>query len=135
MDTLPLTAGELTALRDDSEELLPDTCRIYRETPSELRPGDTWTSDSDSTIYQGACSLKVIPTKRDRYDNFGEGLVYSHQYRLILPYTATGIRITDKVQMLTSDDPDVLTRTFEVRDIHRSSQISQRRVTLHDIGR
>jgi hypothetical protein len=29
----------------------------------------------------------------------------------------------------------MLTRDFEVRDVHRVSEISQRRVTVHDIER
>jgi hypothetical protein len=135
MASFPLTADELAAFQEDNETLLPDTCRIYRDAPTELRPGDTWTGDTETDLWTGPCSLKVIPTRRDRYDTFGEALVFQVQYRLILPADADGFIITDKVQMLTCSDTDALTRTYEIRDIHRGSQLSQRRVTLHDLGR
>lgn len=137
MATLPLSAGELEALREDHEALLPDTCRIWRVIKeSELQPDGTFDDGEQETLYTDEpCSLKVITARRERYAVLGEGLVYPVQYRLITRHDVDGVLIGDRVEILTSDDADVIGRLFEVKDIHRTTQISQRRFTLTDIGR
>jgi len=131
-----LTDAEIDAVRLDSNYEMEDTCRIYEVyEKGELQQDGSMTSDSESEIYTGICSITPIIARRDRFDEFGEGLVYSVQYRLTVPYSVTGVKITHRVEMLTTRDPDFTGRNFEVRDVHRSTDISQRRITLHDIER
>ncbi len=131
-----MTDVELNAIRDEFVFEMEDVCRIFRiTTKMTLQPNGTLADDPESDIYQGICSIAPIIARRDRFDEFGQGLVYSVQYRLTIPYSVTGVGITDRVEMITTRDPDFTGRNFEVRDVHRTTDISQRRITLHDIGR
>lgn len=136
IETGSLTDAELDAVRLDNEYEMEDTCRIYEvTTKGSLQPDGTMTPDVENTIYSGQCSISPIIARRDRFDEFGQGLVYSVQYRLTVPYTVIGVRITHRVTMVTTRDPDFTGRNFEVRDVHRTTDISQRRITLHDLDR
>jgi len=131
-----LTDLERIGLQQDFEELLSDVGRVHRvDSPAELLEGEAFSAEDASTIYEGPMSVTPIVSRRDRFDEFGEGLIYQVQYRVLLPFTATGIQITDRLIMLESDDPEMLLRDFEVRDVHRVSEIAQRRLTVHDIER
>jgi len=136
IETGSLTDAELDAVRLDNEYEMEDTCRIYEvTTKGSLQPDGTMTPDVEATVYTGKCSISPIIARRDRFDEFGQGLVYSVQYRLTVPYTVVGVRITHRVTMVTTRDPDFVGRDFEVRDVHRTTDISQRRITLHDLDR
>jgi len=136
IETGSLTSPELDAVRLDNEYEMEDICRIYEvTTKGSLQPDGTMTPDVETTIYSGKCSISPIIARRDRFDEFGQGLVYSVQYRLTVPYTVVGVRITHRVTMVTTRDPDFAGRNFEVRDVHRTTDISQRRITLHDLDR
>lgn len=131
-----LTDAETNAVRDEFIFEMEDECRIYRVTDkATLQPNGTLGSDSESEIYNGICSIAVITARRDRFDEFAGGLIYTVQYRLTVPWTVTGVRITDRVTITTTRDPDFSGRDFEVRDIHRDTDTTQRRLTLHDIER
>lgn len=94
-----------------------------------------------TSIYEGKGSVTPIIARRDRFDEFGEGLIFSVQYRLTIPYRdrdgilIDGFRITDRVVLTSTKDNDLYNRDFEIRDIHRTTDIAQRRITLHDIER
>ncbi len=131
-----LTKAELDAVRKDFEGLLSDRGRFWRNNAlSELQEGGTFSTADESLVWEGPCSIVPIAARRDRFDEFGEGLIYQLQYRILLPWDADGIRITDRFEVLISDDPEMFNRDFEVRDVHRVSEIGQRRVTVHDIQR
>ena len=128
--------AELDALRLEQEFEMEDECRIYRvSSKATLQPDGTLGSDTEVEVYSGLCSMAVITARRDRFDEFAGGLIFTVQYRLTLPWDCTGVRITDRVTMTTTRDPDFTGRNFEVRDIHRDSDTSQRRLTVHDIER
>ena len=131
-----LTQGEMEAVRSDFEGLLSDHCLFYRiNSQSELQAGGGFSTEDASVVYEGPCSIVPISSRRDRFDEFGEGLIYQLQYRVLLPWDASGIQITDRLEVTESDDPEMSNRNFEVRDVHRVSEIGQRRVTVHDIER
>ena len=136
LNTGTLRDEELDAIRDEFEFEMEDECRIFRVTSkAELQPDGTMGTDVTTDIYEGICSISPIIARRDRFDEFGEGLVYSVQYRLTIPYDVTGVRITDRVVMTVTRDGDMSDREFEVRDVHRTTDIAHRRLTLHDIER
>jgi hypothetical protein len=131
-----LTTYELDALRTDQEELLSDIGRFYEIlSPSTLQPGGTFSVEDATITYEGPMSITPIVARRDRFDEFGEGLIYTLQYRVQCPYVATGIAITNRLEIIESEDPAIDLRNFEVRDVHYTSEISLRRVTLHDTAR
>ena len=136
LETGTIRDGELDILRRDFIAEMEDECRIFRLVAiAELQLDGYKGIDEEENVYTGICSITPIIARRDRFDEFAQGLIYSVQYRLTLPWTATGIRITDRVVMTLTRDPEFADRNFEVRDIHRTTDIAQRRVTVHDIDR
>lgn len=136
LETGTIRDGELDAIRREFIAEMEDQCRIYRLTmEAELQLDGFKGVDEEEDIYVGICSITPIIARRDRFDEFAQGLIYSVQYRLTLPWSATGIRITDRVVITTTRDPEFADRNFEVRDVHRTTDIAQRRVTVHDIDR
>ncbi len=136
LETGSLRDEELDEIRLDMEAEMEDECRIFRVvTKAELQPDGSKGFDEETEIYEGMCSISPIIARRDRFDEFGQGLVFSVQYRLTVPWDTTALRITDRVEMTVTQDPDFAGRNFEVRDIHRTTDISQRRVTVHDLDR
>lgn len=136
LETGSLRQGELDYIRRDMEIEMEDECKIYRVvTKAELQPDGSLGFDEETEIYNGICSIAPIIARRDRFDEFGQGLVYSVQYRLVLPWDTTGIRITNRVLITVSQDPEFTDRNFEVRDVHRTTDNAQRRITVHDLDR
>ncbi len=130
-----LLPWEVDALRQDNLVEFEDTGRFFRETLGTLQLDETISEGTLEVIYEGMCSFMPIVARRDRFDEFGEGLIYQVQYRVLIPWEVTGIRITDRFKILTTRDPDLVSREFEVRDVHRTTDIGQRRITVHDIER
>lgn len=130
-----LLPWEVDAIREDNAFEFEDQGRFFRETIGTLQLDQTMSGGTSEIIYEGSCSFMPIVARRDRFDEFGEGLIYQVQYRVLIPWSVTGIRITDRFVLTTTRDPDLLSREFEVRDVHRTSDIGQRRITVHDIGR
>ncbi len=143
LETGTLLNSELDGVRDDNEYEMEDECRIYEvTTKGTLQPDGTMTADVEAEIYgvafdgnPGICSITPIIARRDRFDEFAKGLVYSVQYRLTVPFTVTGVRITHLCTITNTRDAEFTNRIFEVRDVHRTTDISQRRITLHDLAR
>lgn len=131
-----LIPWEVDALREDNAAEFEDACRIYELTPGTLDLATkTVSADVERDVYTGPCSFMPIVARRDRFDQFGEGLIYQVQYRVLLPWDAVDIRITHRLVLTDTRDPDLLSRNFEVRDVHRATDLGQRRITVHDIER
>jgi len=136
LETGTLLDVELDAIRLENDYEMEDVCRIYKiSVQGILQPDGSMSPDVETEIYSGICSITPIIARRDRFDEFGQGLVYSVQYRLTIPWDSSDIHITHLCTITTSRDPEFVGRVFEVRDVHRTSDISQRRITLHDLAR
>lgn len=126
---------ELDGIRADVEPLFEDECIIKR--PKELATFDRATAgptgtDTFDTIYEGRCSLYPIMSRRDRFDEFGQGLIFTRQYRVQLPWDVDDVQIRDIFTPTATDDPQALGRDFEVRDVVVSTNLGYRRLTVHD---
>lgn len=131
-----LLPWEVDAIREDNAFEFEDKGKFFRVTTGILNlTTGIIAPDSEVSVYEGSCSFMPIVARRDRFDEFGEGLIYQVQYRVLIPWNVTGIRITDRFRLTTTRDPDLLSREFEVRDVHRTTDIGQRRITVHDIER
>jgi hypothetical protein len=130
-----LLPWEVDAFRQDNAFEFEDEGRFFREAKGIMNLDGSTPADVDEVIYEGSCSFMPIVARRDRFDEFGEGLIYQVQYRVLIPWNVTGIRITDRFILTETRDPDLLSRNFEVRDVHRTTDIGQRRITVHDIER
>lgn len=126
---------ELDGMRADVEQLFTDMGRIIRPTgtPEYDRATDSFIgADTFDIIYEGRATFYPIMSRRDRFDEQGQGLIFIRQYRVMIPWDEAEIQIRDIYQPLTSDDPYIIGRSFEVRDVVGSSIIGYRRLTVHD---
>lgn len=126
---------ELDGIRIDAEQLFEDACTIVR--PVERATFDRETevkvgNDDDDAVYSGRCSIYPIESRRDRFDEFGQGLIFTRQYRVVLPWTVADVQIRDIVTVTTSADPQLVNRPMEVRDVFVSTNTGYRRLTVHD---
>ncbi len=130
-----LTRLELAGIRVDQIAQLDAICLIWREidqgTVSKTDAG--FSNPSTITIFNGACFFAPIVSRRDRFDVRGEQQIYQNQYRILVPWTAFGIRIGDLIQVTTSEDDDLDLKTMVIKDVLLVSDISQRRLTAIDV--
>ena len=71
-------------------------------------------------------------SRRDRFDEFGQGLIFTRQYRIVLPHPADGIQIRDIWTTTSSDDTQLIGREMEVRDVMVGTIVGYRSLTVHD---
>lgn len=128
---------ELAGIRlDADEQLFVDTGRVLREdqaTRTVTAVTMVLTSDYD-TIYDGEASIYPISARRDRFDEVGGALIFIRQYRVVLPSAAlsVNIQVGDFWITDTSDDPGVVARMMEVKDVLPGSISGYRRLTVQD---
>jgi hypothetical protein len=134
-----ISASELAGIRADAQQLFVDACIIERQPTSkettvrEVQRGTGELIDDPRTlIYTGACSIYPIKSRRDRFDEFGQGLIFTRQYRIVLPYTVDDVQIRDIWTATSSDDTQLIGREMEVRDVLVSTILGYRSLTVHD---
>ncbi len=134
-----ISADELAGIRSDAVQLFVDACIVERQPTSKLdstreveRGTGQLIDDPRELIYTGNCSIYPIKSRRDRFDEFGQGLIFTRQYRVVLPYTASTIQIRDIFTSTSSDDAQLVGRELEVRDVIVSTILGYRSLTVHD---
>jgi len=130
-----ISDAELTGIRTDAEQLFVDECIIDRLIDRAIfsrEAGEIVGTDDYDTIYEGECSIYSIQARRDRFDEFGQGLIYTRQYRVILPWDEVGVQIRDRYITTVSADPQLVGRPMEVRDVVVGTILGYRRITVHD---
>jgi hypothetical protein len=93
--SIGLTAAELTAIRSDVEDLLPDTCTIQYVSTSNNELGEavrTYTARGTAI----ACRLDPMTGPKEEYGLFGAELQTEGNWILTLKHDQT-ITLTDRV--------------------------------------
>lgn len=133
MPNVLLTDAELDGIRIDVEEQFEDEVLITRITQqAEYRRNAPDIPEVRATIYAGRAAIQPHMSRRDRFDEFGQGLIFTRQYRLKIPWDAPLPQIRDRVVMTVSRDPELVGREMEVRDPVVGTNVGYRRVTVHD---
>lgn len=130
-----LTDEELAGLRVDVDTVINvDECVITRPVDQEgtLLPNSFIVKDPELSIYTGPCAIYPLLSRRDRFDEIAEGLVFTRQYRVDLPWTVADVQIRDRFKVTVTNDPQLLNRLMEVRDVVVETNIAIRRLTVHD---
>lgn len=129
-----LTTNELVGIRTDVDQLFEDEGRIERITSIGTLNHSTaqYTGETRDLIYEGPCSLYPIISRRDRFDEIGQGLVFTRQYRVQLPYTVDDVQIRDVFTLLVSADTQAIGREMLVRDVLIGTNLGYRRLTVQD---
>ncbi len=130
-----LTQIELDGVKADQEAELDGTCVIWRVTsPGTISKVDaTYSSPGTTTVYTGPAFCAPIVSRRDRFDVHGEQQVYQNQYRILVPWDVSTVKIGDLFQMTAAEDIQLLTKVMTIKDVLLVSDISLRRFTAIDI--
>lgn len=130
-----ITPNELTGVRTDVEQIFSYECNVTRPRGEGDLNEDTSEFENTPTptlIYNGPYLLAPIISRRDRFDEFGGGLIFTRQYRVVLPHTADDIQIRDVFVAVTADDTQLVGREMLVRDVIVSTHLGYRRLTVQD---
>jgi hypothetical protein len=134
----PITQEELDGIRADSDQqLFPDEGVFERITDLGTLDAETaaFTGETRLEIYSGPCFIYPIMSRRDRFDEFGQGLIFTRQYRVGIPYDSDPAnlpQIRDRFHVTTATDGAIIGREFEVRDVVVSTLLGYRRITVQD---
>lgn len=116
-----------------------DTCLITREAVAEPDPADydvetdTWgPAAPDVVVYDGRCQVQLRDVQ-GLVDEQGGEQVSRMRFVVKLPTSAAGARVGDRVTLVTSwADPELVGRTFRVRDLFHKSFATARRLVVEE---
>lgn len=132
LDTLRAEAAGLMAGVDGTG----NTVRVTRPQHPQDRSYNPATAvlaaDAPTTIYEGAgvVSIEDLDTQLDEPGGQNR---WHDDYRARIPVTATGIEIGDHLEVLTSDDPDLVGAVFTISVVVEASFQATRRLGLQRI--
>lgn len=111
-----------------------DTCFIRRKTgeTTDLETGVI--TPTYTTIYQGKCRVQQIAPMSKPAD-VGQAAVWLQRLTLQLPVSeTTGIASNDLVTITAAAfDPDLLNRTWHVRELGHKTHATMRRVQIEEV--
>lgn len=125
-------ASVLARGRVAAERSMIDACTVRRKTGEAEGPGGvitpTW-----ADIYTGKCRVQVR-AETGTQSNVGEAALILTRHEIHMPISAEGILEGDAVTITASlNDPDLIGRTYAVRDVLTKSEATARRVTAVDV--
>lgn len=134
-----ISTSELAGIRQDAKQLFVDACVIERQPTSKtdanrdvVRGTGQLIDEPRELVYTGKCSIYPIKSRRDRFDEFAQGLIFTRQYRIVLPFDADDVQIRDLWTATSSDDTQLVGKEMEVRDVIVSTILGYRSLTVHD---
>lgn len=119
--------------RAAAEARMVDACTVQRKTGESEGPGGV-ISPTWSQVYAGKCRVQVR-TEAGSPADVGEASVIITRHEIHLPISAVGILEGDQVTMTAATyDPDLVGRTYAVRDVLTKSEATARRVTAVEVS-
>jgi hypothetical protein len=120
--------------RQAAEKLMLDACLIRREDPnSEVTDPETGViTPTYTTIYAGKCKIgQAAPISRPA--TIGEAFIWLQRMELHLPMSVSTVESDDLVRLTSSTlDPDLLSRTWRVRDLAHKTYLTARRHQIEE---
>lgn len=126
MDVAPLLARGRAA----AEALMVDTCTIRRRAGETTDEYGQIVPTFGDPLYEGACRVQQAGTQASA-QNPGEAYVLMLRLEVQLPMSVVGLEVGDEVEITDSvHDPDLVGRTFLVRDLAHATHKTARRVQV-----
>lgn len=110
-----------------------DACIITRVAASTVDT-DTGhiTPTATTTVYAGKCRVQQqSPAARPHTQ--GEAFTWLQRLELQLPASVTGVESDDRVVLTASTDPDLLGRTWRVRELMHKTHLTMRRHQIEEV--
>lgn len=118
--------------RRAAERNMVDTCTIRRQTSETRSNTGEVTPIYSTTVYEGKCRLQLRgPTGQS--PNVGEQRVDILVGELQLPISVVGLAVDDRVDIVTSLDPDLAGRVFRVADLMHKTHATARRIPVEEV--
>jgi hypothetical protein len=113
--------------------LMVDTCTVKRLASTSTDPETGVITPTYTTVYSGVCRVQQrVP--RATPQTVGEAEVFVARLELHVPVTVTGVASDDLVNITASvNDPDLLGRSWHVRELAHKSFQSARRFSMIEI--
>ena len=92
-------------------------------------------SPTVSTIYTGPADISPVTYRRDRQELGGAESIRIRQYRSEVPWDAGDIWIDDRMLVNTSQDVQMVGKTFIISDVLYESEEAVRRLSLTDTSK
>lgn len=107
-----------------------DACLIRRRT-GETTDAVGNVTPTYTTLYAGKSRFQQSDVQA-RPETAGEAYVLMLRRELQLPMSVTGLKVSDEVTCTASVDPDLVGRTFLVRDLAGKTHATARRVQIEE---
>lgn len=117
--------------------LMVDACTITRVTGQSTNLQTGVVTDTTATIYTGKCRIQNIGTAGQgtaRPATVAEAQVYQLPLSIQLPMSVIGVLVADVVTVTASVlDPDLVGRTFWVKELAHKTHLTARRLGLEEV--
>ncbi|HXH57728.1 DUF6093 family protein [Iamia sp.] len=126
----------LSAGRRATERLLIDTCTIGRPGAGAgtMNEGTgAITTPARTAVYSGRCRLRQRAGGASGDVEAGEQEVSLRDYLLEIPWDSTSPEVNDVATVTASDDTHAVGRELRVTQVHHSSTLLVRRMTVEDV--
>jgi hypothetical protein len=114
-----------------AELAMVDACTIRRVTGETTDPASGVITPTylNPNPYTGKCRVQQVMVQSRPHD-VGQDYQLLLRLELQLPMSVTGLRSGDEVTITASQDPDLVGRTFHIRDLGHKTDASARRVQM-----
>lgn len=129
-----MTANTVTLRgRAAIERLMVDQCTISRQAVASSNGETGQITYTTTTIYSGRCRVQQ-KAPANRPHQLGEASVWLQRLELQLPMSVTQVASDDLVVLTSSTlDPDLLNRTWRVRELTHKTHETARRYQIEEV--
>ena len=126
-----MNRAEVTARgRIAAEQGMVDACTIRRRTGESTDPDTGETTPAYLTPYAGKCRVQQSPAQAQQQDA-GQDFMLLLRLEVQLPMSVVGLQVGDEITITASvHDPDLVGRTFLIRDLAHKTHATARRMQV-----
>lgn len=112
-----------------------DTCRITRRANGAVDENTGRIAQSVQDLYAGVCRVQN-QRAQSRAEEVGQDRALLLPMEIQLPVTVIRLQVGDDIEITASvNDPDLVGRVFQIRDLAHKSHASARRVRAEEVIR
>lgn len=115
------------------ERLMVDSCTITRAGTLSTSDATAQVTSTPTVIYSGKCRVQQkVPVSKP--GEVAQATIWLQRLELQVPVTVTGVQSDDQVTVTASSlDPDLVSRTWHVRELGHKSHVTCRRLQLEEV--
>lgn len=126
----------VAAGRQATDRLLIDTCTIVRPGAAEATLDEATGAlvpPATTPVYAGVCRLRQRAGGATGDVDAGEQQISLRDYLLEIPWDSTPPEVNDLASVTVSDDAHLAGRELRITQVHHSSTLLVRRMTVEDV--